>query len=70
MRVHFCDDAKLASEVTLRPLRRYDLDAAIVFADILLIARALGSNLNFRDGEGPVLTPNARELMSKIWQRS
>jgi uroporphyrinogen decarboxylase len=52
-----CDDAKLASEVTLQPLRRYDLDAAIVFADILLIARALGSDLEFRDSEGPVLTP-------------
>jgi len=52
-----CDDAKLASKVTLQPLRRYDLDAAIVFADILLIARALGSKLDFRDSEGPVLTP-------------
>ncbi|MDP9138308.1 MAG: uroporphyrinogen decarboxylase [Pseudomonadota bacterium] len=52
-----CDSPKLAMEVTLQPLRRFDLDAAIVFADILLIPRALGSRLEFREQEGPVLSP-------------
>jgi uroporphyrinogen decarboxylase len=55
--LELCDDSRLASEVTLQPLRRFDLDAAIVFADILLVPRALGCELDFRDSEGPVLGP-------------
>jgi uroporphyrinogen decarboxylase len=50
-----CDRPDLAAEVTLQPLRRYPLDAAIVFADILLLPRALGQHVAFREGEGPVL---------------
>ncbi len=53
--LNLCFDPALASEVTLQPIRRYDLDAAIIFADILLIPYALGLNLRFETGEGPVL---------------
>ena len=50
-----CDRPDLAAEVTLQPVRRFGLDAAIIFADILLIPRALGQPLRFIEGEGPVL---------------
>jgi uroporphyrinogen decarboxylase len=50
-----CYDPALAAEITLQPLRRFDLDAAIVFADILLVPHAMGVPLKFAEGEGPVL---------------
>lgn len=52
-----CYNPELAAEVTLQPIRRYDFDAAILFADILLIPHALGQNLSFAEGEGPRLDP-------------
>ncbi len=52
-----CYAPKLAEEVTLQPLRRFEFDAAIVFADILLVPHALGQGVAFREGEGPVLDP-------------
>ena len=48
-----CRDPDLACEVTLQPLRRYALDAAILFSDILTIPDAMGLGLSFGQGEGP-----------------
>ena len=53
--IAFCLDPVKAAEATLQPMRRFPLDAAIVFADILLIPRALGQEVWFETGEGPRL---------------
>jgi uroporphyrinogen decarboxylase len=53
--IAFCHDPVMAAEATMQPMRRFPLDAAIVFADILLIPRALGQEVWFEAGEGPRL---------------
>lgn len=55
--ISLCEDSALAAEVTLQPLWRFAFDAAIVFADILLLPRALGQKVWFEPGEGPKLGP-------------
>jgi len=47
----------IATEITLQPIRRYGLDAAILYSDILILPWALGRDLAFVEGEGPVMTP-------------
>jgi uroporphyrinogen decarboxylase len=53
--LELCYSPELAAEVTLQPLRRYDIDAAIIFADILVVPHAMGNGLSFVEGEGPKL---------------
>ncbi|WP_157014449.1 uroporphyrinogen decarboxylase [Mesorhizobium xinjiangense] len=52
-----CYNPDLAVEVTLQPIRRFGFDAAILFSDILVIPHALGRDLRFEEGRGPVMTP-------------
>lgn len=56
-----CYNPKLASKVTLQPIERFGLDAAIIFSDILVIPDALGVNVEFIKGEGPKLEKTLNE---------
>lgn len=78
--IAFCLSPEMAAEATLQPLRRFPFDASIVFADILLIPRALGQEVWFEAGEGPRLgalpdldgmrdlAPNAGQALSEVGQ--
>lgn len=53
--MEMCLTPELAAEITLQPLRRFPLDAAILFSDILMVPHGLGQPVRFEDGRGPVL---------------
>lgn len=55
--ITLCTTPHLAAEVTLQPIRRYRFDGAILFSDLPLLPWALGQQLDYREGEGPVLPP-------------
>src|SRR6187200_1068029 len=52
-----CFNPDMAVEVTLQPIRRFSFDASILFSDILVVPHALGRDLRFEEGRGPLLTP-------------
>jgi uroporphyrinogen-III decarboxylase len=58
--LNLCNSPQYAAEVTLQPIRRFQLDAAILFADLPQLAAALGQTLEYREGDGPVLSPPIR----------
>ncbi len=64
--IDFCMRPDMAAEATLQPIRRYDVDGAILFADILLIPGALGRKVDFIKGTGPVLEPITPDDVSKL----
>jgi len=61
-----CYSPDLAVEVTLQPLRRFGFDAAILFSDILVVPHALGRDLSFEEGRGPVMRPLAENEIDQL----
>ena len=53
--INLCLNTNLVTEITLQPLKRFDLDAAIIFSDILMIPYGLGQKVEFKKGTGPIL---------------
>jgi uroporphyrinogen decarboxylase len=61
-----CYNPELAAEVTLQPIRRFGFNAAILFSDILVVPHALGRDLRFEEGRGPVMTPLRPEDIEEL----
>ncbi len=53
--ISLCLNEKLATEITLQPLKRFNLDAAIIFSDILMLPYGLGQKVEFKKNFGPIL---------------
>ncbi len=71
--IKLCLNSKLSSEITLQPIKRFNLDSAVIFSDILMTPYALGQSISFKKDEGPklsefkidVLMKNSKEEFSK-----
>jgi uroporphyrinogen decarboxylase len=64
--LNLCYNPDFATEVTLQPIRRFGFDAAILFSDILVVPHALGRELQFSEGHGPLMTPIEAEDVARI----
>ena len=64
--IKLCLNSKLSSEITLQPLRRFELDAAIIFSDILMLPYGLSQKVEFIKNIGPILGELDLKVISKI----
>jgi len=64
--LNLCYNPDMACEATLQPIRRFDYDAAVIFSDILLLPHALGRQLDYKTGEGPVMEPLKVDDIAKL----
>ena len=64
--INLCLNKNLSAEITIQPLKRYDLDAAIIFSDILMLPYGLNQKVNFKKNFGPELGPLNLEEISNI----
>ena len=62
--INLCLNTKLIKDITLQPLSRFDLDAAIIFSDILMVPYGLGQKVEFKKGVGPILDINFNNLVN------
>ena len=64
--IKLCLNEELSSEITLQPLKRFDLDAAIIFSDILMLPYGLNQEIEFKKGQGPILGELNLKDISKL----
>ncbi len=63
--IKLCLNSELSSEITLQPLKRFDLDSAIIFSDILIVPYVLGQKINFTKSNGPKLSKFDLNIFNK-----
>ncbi|QHD65540.1 uroporphyrinogen decarboxylase [Neorickettsia findlayensis] len=65
-----CESPEVALEITLQPIKRFDLDAAVIFSDILVLPRALGCNIDIKKDVGPIIEriSNPNELVYDVFE--
>ena len=64
--IKLCLNKNLSSEITLQPLKRFDLDAAIIFSDILIVPYGLGQKVEFKKNFGPLLNDIDLSIYNKV----
>ena len=64
--IKLCLNEKLSSEITLQPLKRFELDAAIIFSDILMLPYGLNQKVEFKKNLGPILGELNLDIISKV----